>query len=170
MMNKIRLTLSGCLLVALLSMATAPAYAAPHLNAAGSFDYWPDMATAVVRQAHGNTFIHSTTTDLWTGTFAGAGQSESTVIMFAAGSAVVTIRGTINCTLDGKHGVVTMQSVGRRAAGAAEWQGQWVIIRATGDLANMHGQGNWWGPGFNPADPNASPDIYYAGQIHFGPN
>ena len=88
----------------------------------------------------------------------------------ASGSATVKIRGTINCTLDGKQGVVVMRSEGRRAAGAAEWQGQWVIVSATGALANMHGQGTWWGPGFNPANPGASPDVYYSGQILFAPD
>jgi hypothetical protein len=48
------------------------------------------------------------------------------------------------------------------------WQGNWVILSATGELAGLHGQGAWWGPG--AGGPELPGLIYYDGTYHFKPS
>ncbi len=135
-MNKIRVMLSVCVLVALLFMSTLPAYASSHRTAEGSFDYFPDMANAVIRQAGGNTFVYSTTTDFWTGTFEGSGQSDSTVIMFSSGSASVKIRVVkiklYNRGNHGRHVIAVTRPHGLRRIGVAGAMGDHQRYRRSG--------------------------------------
>lgn len=163
-MKKLRMIMVAVAVVALLSMAVMPVDASPPLPAAGYFDYVPDMEHAIFRQANGNTFFFAISDDLWVGTFAGPGHTEEYVEFFASGSGRVVGRSTIDCTVNGRQGVLVLQLEGRIAAGEPEWQGQWTIVSATGELANLHGRGIWWGPGFDH-----NPDIYYSGEIHFDP-
>ena len=44
------------------------------------------------------------------------------------------------------------------------WTGTWVILSGTGDLAGAHGQGTWWGPGFD--DDEETTDTWYEGKVH----
>ena len=50
-----------------------------------------------------------------------------------------------------------------------DWKGQWLIIEATGGLEGLHGQGKWWGPGWQ-GDPEVHGVVYYSGKIHFEPS
>ena len=77
--------------------------------------------------------------------------------------AIVSFEGYV----DDKYGTLKMSVVGTRPDGLADWQGKSVILSGTGELANLRGQGTWWGPGA-PA-PEVWGDIYYAGNYHFEP-
>ncbi len=55
-----------------------------HRTAEGSFDIFSDMANAVIRQAAATPSSTTNTTDFWTGTFEGSGQSDSTVIKYSS--------------------------------------------------------------------------------------
>jgi hypothetical protein len=59
---------------------------------------------------------------------------------------------------------LVIQLVGKQAVGE-DWFGTWVIISSTG---GVHGQGTWWGPGFDE-DPS-TPDVYYEGKVHIDPD
>ena len=49
--------------------------------------------------------------------------------------------------MEGKSGTLEMSVVGKRPEGATEWEGKWVILSGTEELATLRGQGTWWGPG-----------------------
>jgi len=74
----------------------------------------------------------------------------------------VWLRSDFEGTVMGKEGTLVIQLVGWRYL-PEDWYGQWLIISGTGELANLRGQGIWWGPGFGAE----GPDIFYSGQIHF---
>jgi hypothetical protein len=65
-------------------------------------------------------------------------------------------------------GGLVLSVQGRAPYPATHWEGQWVILSATGELTGLHGQGEWWGPG--AGGPYLWGDIDLGGRIHFGPN
>ena len=72
------------------------------------------------------------------------------------------------CTVDGKTGGLVMRLVGKDDGPGTDWFGTWVIIKGTGELAGIHGQGNFWGPGWlGTSDPGIIP---YDGWVHFDPS
>ena len=42
-----------------------------------------------------------------------------------------------------------------------QWDGRFTISSGTGDLSRIEGYGSWWGPGFNPDNPDECGVIYY---------
>lgn len=42
-----------------------------------------------------------------------------------------------------------------------QWTGKFTISSGSGDLSEVWGRGNWWGPGFDPAVPDECGVIYY---------
>ncbi len=142
-------------MVALLSLLFVPAHSTPPATAQGEWKYAPIIIK--VREAGGNTFMYGEETATWTGTFDGTSYDYFVVIRHPSGLAtcpygLIEFEGTVN----GKEGTLVMKFVGTKAG--PEWYGQWEIISGTGKLANLHGQGNWWGP---------PTDMDYSGQIHF---
>jgi hypothetical protein len=151
-------------MVALLSMLLLPVYAALPTPAEGYFDY--TYIITGTRAADGNLFIYATEDEVWVGDLAGTSQAAFRVEIFTEGFWNVWLRSTFTGTVQGKSGTLVIQLVGKRTMWDAErfwWYGQWVIISGTGELENLRGQGNWWGPGFGAM----GPDIFYSGQIHF---
>ncbi len=101
----------------------------------------------------------------WTGTFNGV----STDI---AGSIIHWDTGWWNffgfvdfeqVTVDGKTGGLFMLVEGSKPDIFAEWRGTWTIVDGTGDLANLVGNGKFWGPGAPGLA--LTGDIYYDGKI-----
>lgn len=72
--------------------------------------------------------------------------------------------------MSGKWGTLEMRVVGSSPDVPTGWEGKWVILSGTGDLANLRGQGTWWGPGYDPANPLEYGKIDYSGKIHFEPD
>ena len=70
--------------------------------------------------------------------------------------------------VDGKSGGLILSIVGNLPAGVLHWYGHWVILEGTGDLANLRGQGYWWGPGSD--GPGLWGQLFYDGNYHFEPN
>ena len=65
------------------------------------------------------------------------------------------------CTVNDKTGGLVMRMHGKIGGPGTEWSGKWVVLKGTGELEGIHGQGIWWGLGW-PVGP-----IYYSGWIHF---
>ena len=42
-----------------------------------------------------------------------------------------------------------------------QWDGRFTISSGTGDLSRIEGYGSWWGPGFDPDNPDECGVIYY---------
>ena len=82
----------------------------------------------------------------------------------------MTFKGTVvfdEVTVNGRTGGMVLQVNGTLADVTEEWTGRWVIQRASGDLAGLHGSGPWWGPG--AGGPGLPGDLDYGGKIHFHP-
>ena len=161
-MRKMLLTPLIVCMVALLSMLSMPVHATPPMLAEGSFDYTFEIMDE--KWADGHWFFTATEYETWQGDFEGTAVSFFRVVWFnyAEGPLNVWLRSDFEGTVMGREGTLVIQLVGWRYL-PEDWSGQWVIISGTGELANLHGQGTWGGPGFGAP----GPDIWYSGQINF---
>ena len=66
--------------------------------------------------------------------------------------------------VDGKSGGLVMRLHGKSGEPGTEWSGKWVILKGTGELEGIHGQGTWSGLGWPVGN------IPYEGWIHFEPD
>jgi hypothetical protein len=94
------------------------------------------------------------------GTFEGS-ETEVGVLVFhcnGAGSfkGFLTFTGTVDGTYSG---TLEMRIVGT-SSDLSWWEGTWVILGGTGDLATLRGQGTWEGP---------AGSLTYDGNYHFEP-
>jgi len=166
-MRKISLTPLIVCTFALLSTLWMPAvHATEPITAEGTFDYTFEI-TGIRVSDEGNIFIEAKEWEVWSGAFDGTAEAVFRVGIFVEEPPVfwnVWLRSTFTGTVDGKSGTLIIQLVGKRPMEPEPgwWSGQWLILSGTGELANLHGQGTWWGPGFGN-----SPAIYYSGQVHF---
>jgi hypothetical protein len=167
-MRKMRLTvLTGAVGVFLFSVVT-PIQAGPPQYGFGNFTYLGISADVQSRGCNLFVTIHEETAD-WTGLFVGSSVDEGRAVGHCNGDwSVKEILTFEDVEVDGESGGLVMSIVGYMPAGVFEWYGQWVILEGTGDLANLHGHGNWWGPG-SPG-PGLPGFIEYDGYYHFEPN
>ena len=160
-----RMLLTLLTLLAILAMASVPALAGPPIAAEGLWLYLPTVVSE--RWADGNRFLETTEVGEWSGTFEGVSTEAGHVVAHSSGfrsfRAIVSFEGEV----DGKQGTLEMSVVGKKADASSDWQGKWVILSGTGELATLRGQGTWWGPG--APGPGEWGDIHYGGQIHFEP-
>jgi hypothetical protein len=164
-MKKIYRILSISFVIAVLLLTSNPALAGPPEPAEGLWQYQPFILE--VREAGCNTFMKTFENGVWTGTFEGTSTEDGRVVIHCSGAwsfkAIVSFEGSVA----GKTGTFEMSVVGKRPDATADWVGKYVILSGTGDLADLRGQGVWWGPGA-PA-PGEWGDIYYEGDYHFKP-
>ena len=158
-MKKISLMVG--MLVLLLTVA-APAFATTPTLVKAYMDYTPSIVDS--RTAGGNTFYNTTEVATWTGDFVGNSTEAGRVVVHSSGMWSFNARSSFQGTVNGKAGTLEMLLVGKRADENSVWAGQWNIISGTGELANLHGQGTWEGPGF----PISGIDFW--GKIHFDPH
>ena len=146
----------ACML-ALLSVLSIPAVrASPVTNAEGTLA-WLVVNFEGTRTAGINTIYQGTSTIAAGGTFAGD-VTDAWVEVWHTN--FLNLRDVLTFTgkVDGKSGTLTLRVVGTATLPGLEWTGHWEIIRSTGDLANLEGQGSWWGTGNN---------VEYSGLIQF---
>ena len=130
---------------------------------------WRYTPYLVEEKIAGNNFFITTYEEAeWFGIFNGISTEEGKV-KFNTRTGAWSYKALIKFdgTVDGKSGTLNISVNGRIESGAIEWFGYWVILNGTGDLANLHGQGTWWGPG--AAEWEKPGDIYYDGNYHFEP-
>jgi len=156
---------STCLVALLFLLSISGAHATEPILVSGTFDYV--FTITGERWADGHWFIEAVEYEDWVGSFEGTAVSFFRVVWFnfPSGPLNVWLRGDFEGTAMGRSGTMVIQLVGWRYL-PGEWAGQWVILSGTGELANLHGQGTWWGPGFGAV----GPDIYYSGSVHFEPD
>jgi hypothetical protein len=171
-----RKMLSAALLmctVALLSVLLIPTVLAKKPTyVSGYMTYTPAIVSA--RWAGRNLLLDTTEEGVWYGGLVGLSHDEPcrVVIHDANGlpatdwkfrwyTSIVTFE---ECTVAGKTGGLVMRMVGKSGGPGEEWSGHWVILKGTGGLDGIHGQGTWWGLGFPIGD------IPYEGWIHFAPD
>jgi len=139
-------TLGGALLLA------QPAGAASMIPASGTF---VDVVTSTeVRAAGGNVILTQTITQTLMGTFTGTASQHSTTVVHASGAANFFGAETCTCSVAGKSGSLVIGFSGTSAPNGS-FEGQFVIVSATGGLANLNGRGTIQSPN------------NYTGVIHF---
>jgi hypothetical protein len=166
-MRKLSLTLLAALMILVASALAMPVQAGPPTPAEGLWQYQPFILD--VKEAGCNTFLTTFENGMWTGTFEGTSTEDGKVVIHCSGAwsfnAIVSFS---EVTVDGREGTLTMSVGGGQPDEDSDWEGRWVILSGTGELATLRGQGIWWGPG--APDVGVWGDIYYSGQIHFEPN
>jgi hypothetical protein len=160
MMRKRLSALLICVVVLLSTLLITAVHSTPPEPASGTWTYYNTLKTKT-KEADGNTFIYGEEVGTWTGTFEGSSFDVFTVIKHPSG--FVTCKGLINFDgfVGGKEGTLDILFAGKKDLETGLWSGKWVILTGTDYLANLRGQGTWWGP---------SMDLDYAGKIHFEPS
>ena len=129
-----------------------PVGATSLIPASGTF---VDVATSTqVRMADGNLIITQTVTQTLTGTFTGTAAQQATTVVHPTGAANFFGAETCTCTVAGKTGSLVFGFSGTVALDGS-FEGEFVIVSGTGDLAHLEGRGTL-----------QSPNIY-TGVIHF---
>lgn len=129
-----------------------PVGATSLMPASGTF---VDVVTSTqVRVADGNLILTQTVTQTLRGTFTGTASQQATTVVHPTGAANFFGAETCTCTVAGKTGSLVFGFSGT-AAPDGSFEGQFVIIGGTGDLANLNGRGTIQSPGT------------YTGVIHF---
>jgi len=144
------LTLLSVLIVLLLSSSYATTVF-PLANAKSSF--LPAKGTITdsgvtftsVRNVGSNTIMTGTETQTYTGTFCGTGQVSFELLMHSSGTFDAILMATFTGSVDGKSGIVKILYIAHAEGFGLHVTGYWVILRGTGALANIHGQGTFEG-------------------------
>ena len=151
-------------MLALLSTLSMSVHATPLTPASGTWTYIPADMT-LTRSADGNTFYEAKSIDIVTGTFEGPGTGVDILVLHSSGFWTgIGVATFVDCMVDGKSGTLVIRWAAHATAETGLWSGQWVILSGTGELANLRGQGTFWGP-VNPEGINYP----YSGWIHFEP-
>lgn len=152
------------LMFVLLIFSASPVHAEQPDMASGEWSY---MVTDWTQEEVGGNFVFSTyDIGKWEGTFEGTSTEVGLVVIFRSGNSSFKGTLTFEGEVDGRSGTFTMSVVGRKS-GVEDWKGQWVILNGTGELANLCGQGTWFGPG--AAGFLVWGTVEYEGNYHFEP-
>ena len=173
-MKKRSLLLIAALMVALLLALSVPAYAKPPITVEGEWDYQGEPFFDE-KWADGNYFLSFEDCGTWTGGFEGTVCDAGDMVFHSSGS----VFGKYTVWFDGEawdestgtslgEGTLEIRFVGKGLDEEVGFQGTWVILSGTGDLANLHGQGTWWGWGSDGVV--GTPDLFYSGQVHQAPD
>jgi len=148
----------ACMLTLLSALSIPVVQASPVMNAEGTLT-WLEVNFEGTRKAGINTIYQGTSTVAAGGTFDGDVTDAWVEVWHAM--KFLNLRDVLTFTgkVDGKSGTLTIRLVGIATLPDIVWtSGQWEIMRGTGDLANLQGQGTWWGTGNN---------VEYSGLIQF---
>jgi hypothetical protein len=159
-MNKRSLLLITVLLGVLLLVLVVPVQADRPGIAGGAWTYaMVDMG----QETHvGCNTVYEPTEDEgdFSGTFEGSETEVGVLVFYCNGSGSFKGFLTFTGTVDGSRwGTLEMRIVGT-SSDLSWWEGTWVILGGTGDLATLRGQGTWEGP---------AGSLTYDGNYHFEP-
>lgn len=164
-MRKISLLLL-VVMVMLVFMQSTPVAASTPADVSGTLYYIPSLA-GEPKIAGGNTFLDTTEDSRWEGSFVGVSFDECNVVIHRSGSWAYNAIAYFEGSVDGRTGELTLRLNGSRPDAFSDWEGQWVILGGTEGLANLHGQGIFYGPGSPGFGEEGA--VTYEGQVHFDP-
>ncbi|UCE13913.1 MAG: DUF3224 domain-containing protein [Candidatus Heimdallarchaeota archaeon] len=162
-----------CIVVLLFQIPTTMVQATQSTYVEAYWTYTPTIESA--KYAGNKWFLSTTEVGNWVGDIVGTSNEIGRVVVHECdygelpfclvntGFWFVKGRAYFTGQVCEKSGTFVLQFVGKRASDTSNWYGQWVILSGTGELATLHGQGDWWGP------PGVFPpfDVYVSGNIHF---
>ena len=167
-MNKKLFILLGVIMV-LSTVSISGCAAAPEDERVsdGVWCYLPEFPPAYNEWVGVN--LYRTTTDIgeWTGIFEGESvESGFIVSQYPTGRALFIAVVTFNSVdVGGKSGGLEMYVIGDRPDKKTDWEGTWVITDGTGELADLKGEGDWWGPGYQDYPEECGVIYYSAGNL-----
>ena len=141
----------------------------PPTSASGEWHYTPHIKDT--READGNTFMEVYTEDPpdeWKGTFDGKSKDVYSGVILSTGAWNAGGVALFDGAVGNRKGTLVIWFLGKRPDAEADWSGKWVILRGTGELANLRGEGTWWGKGAPAVGERGYVD--YSGKIHFDPS
>ncbi|MCP5094558.1 MAG: hypothetical protein GY943_03275 [Chloroflexi bacterium] len=109
-------------------------------------------------------FLKTVETGDWTGIFEGTSTDYGVVIFPDAVNPPTSFAATVvfdEVEVDGATGFVEMDVAGIRPDPFGDWDGEWIITSASGELEGLQGHGDWWGPGWL-GNPEECGVIYYS--------
>lgn len=158
--------LIACLVIGLFPSLPVYAQEQKPIPVSGSFNYTPKIFSQV--SGGGSKFFDASEDEVWTGDIAGTAVSPFRMVTTPDGVWDAWLYTNFEGTVLGKYkGTMNIVSRYKRLAPDAHWAGEWMILSGTDDLKNVQGHGTAWGPGFNPKDPEAGPDIFFSGEVVF---
>lgn len=157
--------LAAACILAMPTMATAQQTQQP---VEGVWTYAP-ASVSMDKMVGQQLFISGRTVDELTGSFAGTGDQQFTLVhhmngLFNFYRGVTEFEGTVwDAQGVPREGTMTILTVGKQDPGLADpsgfpWEGTWVITAAAGGLEGLHGHGTFSGPSLSYS---------YEGMIHF---
>lgn len=164
--------------ILLLSLGALPALAGPPDNSVDGRWCYGEILQEEEKISGGNVFYNLDDSGAWIGTFNGYSSDDGRLIVHSSGYTL--FKSTVSfesVQVGGKEGGLEMRINGWLPMGAelSEYEGLWVITRATGELAGLRGQGTWGGIEIgNPLCSAIDGGIFfvsvpYSGNIHFEP-
>jgi len=155
----------ACMLALLSIMSIPSAVVAKPTTVAGTVIYYP-YPTSEPRVAGGNTFLEGAETAVWHGSFEGTSFDVWIVCMHSSGFWSIPEGVHVSFTGDvgGISGTLEILLVGKGptevtpAGPVPHWTGHWMILSGTGGLADLVGNGDWWGVGTS---------LGYSGHVQF---
>jgi hypothetical protein len=152
-----------CLVLAGMSGA---ALAQEPVSVSGTFDYTPEVFAR--NQVGGSVFVDASEAETWKGDIEGKAVAPFRMVISPDGGSDAWLLAEFEGTVLGEYeGTMVVASRYTKPAATAQWTGEWIILSGTGELENVQGHGDAWGPGFNREDPEAGPDIFYSGVVVF---
>ena len=141
-------------------------HSTPPTSASGKWCYTPFIKDS--RTVDDTMFMDAYTKDPpdeWTGTFVGNSVDEYLAVILSTGAWDAAGVALFDGAVGSRKGTLVIWFSGNRPDAEADWSGKWVILRGTGGLAYLRGEGTWWGPGAPGVGERGCVD--YSGKIHF---
>ena len=149
-----------------LTTMSGAALAQQTIPVSGSFNYTPEIFAKV--SVGDSVFFDASEDEVWVGDLEGTAVSPFRMVVTPDGVWDAWLYAEFKGTVFGEYeGTMSIASRYKRPAPDAHWAGEWIILSGTGELENVQGHGTAWGPGFDPKDPEAGPDIFYSGEVVF---
>jgi hypothetical protein len=103
--------------------------------------------------------------DRWEGTFEGNSVDVYKAVILSTGAWDAGGVSLFDGAVGNRNGSLVIWFFGKRPDAEADWSGEWVILRGSGELANLSGEGTWWGPGAPAVGERGCVD--YSGEVRF---
>jgi len=163
-----KITLLLLVMVVFIVLPALPVAASTPIDVTGTLYYTPNPdPDGETKEAGGNTFLDTIEDSRWIGSFEGVSFDVCNVVIHPSGAwaynAIVYFDGSV----DNRDGKLTLRLTGNRPDAYSDWEGQWVILSGSDGLANLRGEGIFYGPG--SPDFGQEGEITYEGQVHFDP-